>query len=902
MRRLILRSFQSPGDIVMLTAAVRDLHLAAPGAFQTDIRTSCDALWENNPYLSRLSDGEPGVESIDVEYPLIHQSNDRPYHFIHGYAQFLEDRLGVRIPVTKFTGDIHLSPDERRHSLPDLPEHYWILIGGGKYDFTAKWWNPASYQAVVDHFRGVIPFVQCGEAGHWHPPLEGVTNLIGRTSLRQFVQLMHHAEGVVAPVTFAMHLAAAVETPRGRPPHRPCVVIAGGREPMQWEAYPHHQFLSTNGMLSCCAHGGCWKSRCQLVGDGDDKDTQHVCEQPVPLRDDLRIPRCMDMIQPADVIRRIEMYLEGGAWRRNGRSPEAHLAALPTGPATRPEVREAVELPVVVSAAPEPPPATAVVPKTRNVLLGFKHGLGDAVQFTIVLQHLQAVHPEWNVDIETQVGKHSAFRGLCRHLYLQERHESPPCCEYHQRITIDWHEMRDSIGQVPSTKPTRCLQEVFQITPRPELFRYSIGISDTARQLARDYLHAVCPSGPNADGRFATVLLHYEGNTSTEQKNLSHDLARQVCNVVLDAGYVPLILDWDRRSPLPDGRLIHCPHEGIDLWHREGTGDAETLAALIEQSTLMIGVDSGPLHVAGATTTPTLGVWTDHHPVHYFDLADNVTHLVPSDHERRTGPAGQEYFRSHYQSMVYQNLAITLPAVVQHRLTGESLEQLLNKQFLGQLRATGYTEAYYEEHRNAGLDYLGFGDWQQRYGRWLKEVFGWHGRRVLDVGCACGSIARGFQQAGVQIRGVDLSEAMIHKGRAAWPELAASLFVCDAVNLHVFKPRAFDGLHSAQSAEHWHPDLVPFILRELARVTVPGGLFFCCLDTSELFARQGRSLATEDPTHVCIQPMSWWHERLAETGWTVETPVFAGGLREHPESFLGDYDWDWFIARRQPSR
>ena len=49
MRRLILRNFQSPGDIVMLTAAVRDLHLTYPGEFVTDVRTSCPELWESNP-------------------------------------------------------------------------------------------------------------------------------------------------------------------------------------------------------------------------------------------------------------------------------------------------------------------------------------------------------------------------------------------------------------------------------------------------------------------------------------------------------------------------------------------------------------------------------------------------------------------------------------------------------------------------------------------------------------------------------------------------------------------------------------------------------------------------------------------------------------------------------------
>src|SRR5207253_9342766 len=125
--------------------------------------------------------------------------------------------------------------------------------------------------------------------------------------------LMHHAAGVVCPVTLAMHLAAAVESRPGRSRPRPCVVVAGGREPPHWEAYPGHQFLSTVGMLPCCQDGGCWKSRCQLVGDGDDKDVRNVCEYPVQVSAELRIARCMHLITPDDVIRRVELYLEGGA-------------------------------------------------------------------------------------------------------------------------------------------------------------------------------------------------------------------------------------------------------------------------------------------------------------------------------------------------------------------------------------------------------------------------------------------------------------------------------------------------------------------------------------------------------------------------------------------------------------
>src|SRR5262245_2802715 len=98
---LILTCHQSPGDVVMLTAAVRDLHLAHPGAYRTDVRTSAPALWEHNPYLTPLREGDPGVRTLAMHYELIHQSNHAPYHFIHGYARHLEEALGVRIPVTR---------------------------------------------------------------------------------------------------------------------------------------------------------------------------------------------------------------------------------------------------------------------------------------------------------------------------------------------------------------------------------------------------------------------------------------------------------------------------------------------------------------------------------------------------------------------------------------------------------------------------------------------------------------------------------------------------------------------------------------------------------------------------------------------------------------------------------
>ncbi len=316
MRKLLLRNFQAPGDVLMLTAAVRDLHGCYPGEFKTDVRTSCPQLWENNPYLSPLDEHAADVKIIDCHYPLIHRSNQTPVHFIEGFSAFLNQELGLKITPTLFKGDLHLSPAER--SLvsqvteivgQDIP--YWLVCSGGKRDFTIKWWEHGRYQAIVDHFRGAIQFVQTGASGHFHPELEGVIDLRGKTTVRQLIRLMYHAKGTLTPVSFLMHLSAAVEmkTDVGLPPKsglaRPCVVIAGGREPPQWEAYPTHQFIHTVGMLPCCRTGGCWKSRTQPLGDGNEKDLpQHLCVDVVN-----KLPRCMDLITVADVVRRIEMYL-----------------------------------------------------------------------------------------------------------------------------------------------------------------------------------------------------------------------------------------------------------------------------------------------------------------------------------------------------------------------------------------------------------------------------------------------------------------------------------------------------------------------------------------------------------------------------------------------------------------
>lgn len=333
--QLILKHNRSLGDIVVMTAALRDLHVSYPDKFETFVKTSCQEVWENNPWVAK---GEPSEDAkvLNCEYgDLLKQSRFTPYHFLHGFRKDLEKHLALPIQQGPNKGDIYLSHKEV--SEPFLryedgrPLKYWIISTGGKFDFTTKWWHPDYAQKVIDHFKEKIKFVQVGAKNHFHPRLVGdnVIDLVGRTSIRDLIRLTYWCDGVLCGITSHMHLAAAVPTVGNK--IRPCVVYAGGREPDHWEAYTGHKFLSNIGRLPCCAQGACWKAKATLTSEKHG----NVCTNVVDLKRQVRvstekkspkggtivsskvldmvIPKCMELITPNKVIEAIEEYYDGGA-------------------------------------------------------------------------------------------------------------------------------------------------------------------------------------------------------------------------------------------------------------------------------------------------------------------------------------------------------------------------------------------------------------------------------------------------------------------------------------------------------------------------------------------------------------------------------------------------------------
>lgn len=282
-----------------LTSGLRDLHMAYPGEFETGMDTSCPAVFEHNPRVTKFTDF---VEPMDLHYPLVKESNRCGLHMVNGFRMDMEQRLGLDIPQGPIRGELWLSEEEKGRAVPFAREDkpMWIINGGSKSDFTCKQWSWARWQKIVYDLKDRIQFVQVGALEHEHPRLDGVTQMIGRTTLRELLVLAYRAHGIVTGNSALMHIAACFQ--------KPCVVVSGGREPRSWCEYPGQVFISNDMQFDCNKEGGCWRWRVQPLKDGLTgpegrllDEPEKLCSRPVTGEYGQVVPFCMDQISSEQV-------------------------------------------------------------------------------------------------------------------------------------------------------------------------------------------------------------------------------------------------------------------------------------------------------------------------------------------------------------------------------------------------------------------------------------------------------------------------------------------------------------------------------------------------------------------------------------------------------------------------
>lgn len=144
--QLMLKNHQSPGDILMLTALVRDLKIAHPD-YDIAVKTSADVLFDNNPNIvqikpkprvfntnaKNLSDRKDTTYNgwiqikchysdeeqfgKDVKNPFsVHKCGEHQQHFMYGmigYLNALFEGMQFDIKLTELKPDIYLTEKER---------------------------------------------------------------------------------------------------------------------------------------------------------------------------------------------------------------------------------------------------------------------------------------------------------------------------------------------------------------------------------------------------------------------------------------------------------------------------------------------------------------------------------------------------------------------------------------------------------------------------------------------------------------------------------------------------------------------------------------------------------------------------------------------------------------------
>jgi ADP-heptose:LPS heptosyltransferase len=287
---IIFKQWQAPGDLLMLTCAIRDLHKMYPGKMKTDVLCCYPEVFFNNPYITYFpKDGS--VPIVDLKYD---KARDKlaplGYHFSSVFIYILNEMYDLKLMKTSMRPDIYLTEDEKLDRILEkleIEKPYWLINTGVKQDIPVKGYPPCGWQKIIDALvdKG-IKLYQVGSRDDIHPTHSRIKSLVGKTeNLRDYFSLVYHSHGCIGHVSMQMHLAAAFG--------KPCVVVAGGREDSRWEHYPGHRFLHTVGLLDCCKETGCWISKIE------------DCKYPWK---DTPYPLCLAMIKPELIIDEVLNY------------------------------------------------------------------------------------------------------------------------------------------------------------------------------------------------------------------------------------------------------------------------------------------------------------------------------------------------------------------------------------------------------------------------------------------------------------------------------------------------------------------------------------------------------------------------------------------------------------------
>lgn len=322
-KEIVFHNRQRLGDILMFTCGVRDFKKAFPDV-RVNVISTAGHIWDNNPYIDRtLAHTEANTIKIGPG-KLTNASNRLDWHFANAFRTSIEDALNIHIPQGESRPDIWFTEDE--YNFPRIfKEPYWVIVISGEKGWGCKMYPFERWQEFVNQNKD-ITFVQLGTNEDNPPRLQGqnVIDYVGKTQdkhtgIRDLFKIFLNAEGSIGLVSFHMHLSGAL--------YKPAIVIAGAREPVSFTRYQGHQYLATEGCLSCAAISACW--HCDI------NTCPHLVVDETKVHiGDTKVPKCVDIIYPEDITKALNMYYLGGRLQKGVVSKKPDLKNIVKTPTT----------------------------------------------------------------------------------------------------------------------------------------------------------------------------------------------------------------------------------------------------------------------------------------------------------------------------------------------------------------------------------------------------------------------------------------------------------------------------------------------------------------------------------------------------------------------------------------
>lgn len=265
----ILSFGDSLGDNLLLTTLARELNVRG----YKNVWVKCDHsfLFENNPdvklvlpYKTLLS--TPILKLLKVKtvfprYTVYREDIDRDIipekHIILKMADSLNLAGGIANKPYFFLSDSEVEKGAYAKKTIIIT----TSTSGALKPMKNKEWYAERYQEVVDKLYPKYQFIQLGTANDY--PLNNVTDLRGKTTVRETTALLKNAALLVTHVGFMMHLARAVDCRS--------VIVYGGRERPDQSGYTcFENIYSAVECSPCWLHNTCpYNKKCMEIISAD---------------------------------------------------------------------------------------------------------------------------------------------------------------------------------------------------------------------------------------------------------------------------------------------------------------------------------------------------------------------------------------------------------------------------------------------------------------------------------------------------------------------------------------------------------------------------------------------------------------------------------------------------------